>query len=314
MKRLIVGGVFFSLLGTLASGFIISPAVASCPVPNTLTNGTTADAIAVMQNFSSIGGCAAPSASPSFTGTVNSTGPFMGADLATFTRNRQSISLAPSTGTDASYINMANVGGRGLLGVEGNLSSGPILLNGDIAYATALGTVTPTPLQFGTNGLVNMTIASGGAVGIAITVPSYTLHVNGSVAGSGPYNNLSDARLKKNIVPLVGGMALLSQLEPVRFDWRAKEERAVGKDLNLSEGHQVGFLAQNVRKVLPEAVSVASGRDAIMSVAESKIVPVLVSAVQELKAANDTQASEIARLESQLLDLQRKVGDQTAQR
>jgi hypothetical protein len=153
-----------------------------------------------------------------------------------------------------------------------------------------------------------------GNVGIGTTSPSYTLHVNGSVAGTSAYNNLSDARLKKNVAPLQGGLALLGQLKPVRFDWRTKEERTVGKNLNLTSAHQVGFIAQDLFKVLPEAVSVADGDEAIMSVAESKIVPVLVSAVRELKTSNDNQALEIARLESQLLALQRKVANQTAQR
>jgi hypothetical protein len=51
-----------------------------------------------------------------------------------------------------------------------------------------------------------------------------------------------------------------------------------------------------------------------MSVAESKVVPVLVNAVQELKAVNDNQSAEISRLEAQILVLQRKAGIQTAQK
>jgi hypothetical protein len=41
-----------------------------------------------------------------------------------------------------------------------------------------------------------------GAVGVGVPSPAYPLHVNGSVAGVGPYVNLSDARYKKNIAPL----------------------------------------------------------------------------------------------------------------
>ena len=172
-----------------------------------------------------------------------------------------------------------------------------------------------------------MTIVSGGNVGIGTSTPGYTLHVNGSVAGTSAYNNLSDNRLKKNVTPLNDGLALISRLRPVRFDWRSEAERPVGKALVLPLGeHQIGFLAQDLVKVLPEAVSTASGPDRIMSVAESKVVPVLVQAVIELKAANDNHLAEIkdlravndqqalrfVNLETQVRDLQRKLGMQTA--
>lgn len=54
------------MLSVLSGG-----AKAACSVPNPLTNGTTADAFAVMGNFTSLAGCAAPLASPSFTGNVS---------------------------------------------------------------------------------------------------------------------------------------------------------------------------------------------------------------------------------------------------
>jgi hypothetical protein len=53
---------------------------------------------------------------------------------------------------------------------------------------------------------------------------------------------------------------------------------------------------------------------AIMSVGESKVVPVLVAAVQELKASNDNQSVEIARLEAKVSALESKLRTQTAQK
>jgi hypothetical protein len=57
-----------SLLGWLMLG---AAAMAQCTsIPNSFTNGTTADAGQVNANFSYLGSCAAPLASPSFTGNV----------------------------------------------------------------------------------------------------------------------------------------------------------------------------------------------------------------------------------------------------
>src|SRR5260221_1196948 len=64
-KKLCLGPVVLFLILTASAD-----AHAACSVPVTLTNGTTADATQVMSNFTSIAGCAAPLASPSFTGTL----------------------------------------------------------------------------------------------------------------------------------------------------------------------------------------------------------------------------------------------------
>ena len=310
--------------------FICAPnAEATCSsYPYTLTNGTTADAAQVMANLN----CAAltsgatlvnvsqlgiGTSSPSyplqifgtaggmlgyFNGTDNnaySTSTYAGVD--TFWVNNAST----TTGTGSGIGFSVKGSGPGEVASIAGISTGTT--SGD--YSTAL--IFQTRASGGADG-EKMRITASGNVGIGTTSPSYTLHVNGSVAGTSAYNNLSDARLKKDVTPLVGGLALISQLQPVRFDWRSEDEREVGKEFNLPSGKQIGFIAQDLGKVLPEAVSTAKGKDAIMSVAESKVVPVLVAAVKELKAANDNQAAEIDRLESRVVVLERKVQMQTA--
>ena len=142
-------------------------------------------------------------------------------------------------------------------------------------------------------------ISANGNVGIGTASPSYTLHVNGSVAGTSAYNNLSDRRLKKDIRPIQDALSIVDQLQGVRFNWRSVTERSIGKGASLPIGTpQVGFIAQDVQKVLPEAISVANDNDRTLSVAESKVVPVLVEAVKELGAANRKQAAQIYRLDA----------------
>jgi hypothetical protein len=140
-----------------------------------------------------------------------------------------------------------------------------------------------------------------GNVGIGTTSPGYTLHVNGSVAGTSAYNNLSDARLKKNVQQIDGALDIIEKLRGVRFMWRSFAERTVGLGFQLpADEPQVGFIAQEVQPVLPEAVTTAKGSDAIMSIEESKVVPVLVEAMKQ-------QQSEIRILNKEIKDLRRIV-------
>jgi hypothetical protein len=136
-----------------------------------------------------------------------------------------------------------------------------------------------------------------GNVSIGTTANSYTLQVNGSVAGTQAYVNASDARLKKNIKTLEHGLDTVEKLRGVRFDWRTPEEREVGQSLNLpADQPQVGFIAQEVEKVLPEAVVIS--KDGIRSMEESKMTPVLVEAVKELKADNDDLRKKLEAVEN----------------
>jgi hypothetical protein len=106
----------------------------------------------------------------------------------------------------------------------------------------------------------------------------------GAPTGSNIYN-ASDFRLKKNIVTLSNGIDTILGLNPVKFNWLdnyVKDEN--NKDL-------LGFIAQEVVKIIPEAVeSFSDGSDIILAdrvvknplrVNEKFIIPYLVKAIQE---------------------------------
>lgn len=76
---------------------------------------------------------------------------------------------------------------------------------------------------------------------------------------------LSDARRKKDITKLTGALELINKLQGVYY--------------NLDGKPSIGFLAQDVEKVLPEAVSVIDGN---YSLDYSKFIPLLVEAVKEI--------------------------------
>ena len=169
--------------------------------------------------------------------------------------------------------------------------------------AMAVDTVTlttyyPSPIGRYSNMTIsnNLTVETGN-LGVRTASPSYVLHVNGSVAGVGVYNNVSDERLKKDIVTLENGLSSIEKLRGVRFHWRSIEEREVGKDRNLPEmDPQIGFIAQEVESVFPELVTTAG--DGIKSVQQAGVVPVLVEAVKDLKAQVDALQKRVDALEA----------------
>lgn len=99
----------------------------------------------------------------------------------------------------------------------------------------------------------------------------------------------SDERLKENIQTIEGGLDKVCQLRGVTFDWRDDcEEKGFVPEMKS----ETGFIAQEVQKVIPDAVVPApfdsiegqeSGED-YLTVNPQKVIPVLVEAIKELKA------------------------------
>jgi hypothetical protein len=112
----------------------------------------------------------------------------------------------------------------------------------------------------------------------------------GSISISGSttsYNETSDYRLKENVVDLTGALDRIEQLQPKRFNF-ISEETTVD-----------GFIAHEVQSVIPEAVF--GEKDAVddegnpeyQGIDKSKIVPLLVGAIKELKSEIETLKSQI---------------------
>jgi len=107
-------------------------------------------------------------------------------------------------------------------------------------------------------------------------------------SSSTSFNTSSDYRLKENVVDITGATERLKQLNPVRFNFIADPDTTVD-----------GFLAHEAQAVVPEAVTGAKdaiddeGNPDYQGIDQSKLVPLLVSAVQELTA-------KVEALEAQL--------------
>jgi hypothetical protein len=65
-------------------------------------------------------------------------------------------------------------------------------------------------------------------------------------------------------------------------------------------GKQIGFIAQDVEKVLPSVVVTEPTAEKVKGMKYSELIPVLVKAVQELKAENDALRADIRWLDGTL--------------
>ena len=112
-------------------------------------------------------------------------------------------------------------------------------------------------------------IYSGSKVGINNTVEdlTYNLEVSGSIRASNAILSNSDERLKENISTIENPLSKVSNIDGVYFNWKEGGDR------------QVGVIAQQVEKVLPEVVS--KDKNSYLSVDYSKIVPLLIEAINE---------------------------------
>lgn len=108
--------------------------------------------------------------------------------------------------------------------------------------------------------------------------------VNGTATAT-TYLHLSDARLKENIRGIDNPIAIVEQLEGHKFDWKQ------------NGAPDIGFVAQEVQKVLPEAV--ATSPDGHLAVKYDVLTAPLVEAIK-------AQAEQIKQLKRAVDELDKK--------
>jgi hypothetical protein len=180
----------------------------------------------------------------------------------------------------------------------GDHSSGKTLI---LQYDTSDNVGRIQAYNWATSAVQNLSFETlGGDVGIGTLTPSYTLHVNGSVAGTSAYNNLSDVRFKTDITPIAYGLDTVMKLHPVGFNWRDQDQK-------WKRQHQLGLIAQEVEPLVPDVVTTSDDEMQTKSIAYSSLIPVLIKAIQE-------QQQEISVLERKVAGLDRTTTAGTPQK
>ena len=107
-----------------------------------------------------------------------------------------------------------------------------------------------------------------------------------TAANTVSYVNTSDGRLK-HLFEDFNGLGLITQMKPWQYERKTQE--------GVKE---IGFVAQEMESVFPQAVTTATDEFQTMGIDYSKFTPVLVKALQELKAELDVAKARIEALES----------------
>ena len=122
----------------------------------------------------------------------------------------------------------------------------------------------------------------GDEVGINTASPEAALHVDGDALVTGDLTTgyTSDERLKENISTIDNSLNILSSINGVRFNWIEGIDKNFSQYISPKEGEDIGVIAQEVEKVLPEVVRTYP--DGYKGVDYAKFVPVLLEAIKHL--------------------------------
>ena len=148
-----------------------------------------------------------------------------------------------------------------------------------------------------------MNTVGGGNVGIGTTDPGYLLEVNGYAGkpGGGSWSNSSDIRLKDITGDYNAGLEEIVALRPVTFSYKDNNPRSLPTDEEY-----VGFIAQEVQEVFPEAVN--EGPDGYLDFNMHPVNVAVVNAIKELKAENEALKTENRALRQDIKQIKAVLG------
>jgi hypothetical protein len=216
-----------------------------------------------------------------------------------------------ATAKTVSQLYQTNYSGRAEAGLIGDdswrlkVSSDGSIWRDALVAAPATGAVRMDMILSGratqgNTGRIECDFASSGAVGMVLTdtgaaasATALALRKNNAQVGAitlsttgATYSTTSDYRLKQDVTPIEDGLARVVALKPCRFAFKVEPDQRVD-----------GFIAHEMAEVVPEAVTGVKdganeeGLPVYQAVDAGRIIPILVSAVQEL-------ARRVAELEA----------------
>lgn len=190
-------------------------------------------------------------------------------------------------------------------------TTGNVLRNYGV-YANANNT---TPGSATVNYGIYATYFGGAASGGPSGAGSYAGYFAGNVFSTGSFFP-SDACLKTDVNDFTDALDKISRLQPKTYRYKTEEY----KHMNLREGENIGFLAQELEQVFPNMV-----RNTIQPAARNSngettgeevsfkaidyvsLIPVLTAGIQELQKRSDAQQALIAERDETIKALEERI-------
>lgn len=204
-----------------------------------------------------------------------------GGDITAARASNQGVVYLGTTGSNYIYYDGTNYNLPGGSIISGGFSGPGTSLTGTAGSLSIGGNAaTATTATNQSGGTVNATTGnfSGTLAGAAITCSS--------LVSSGDVTAFSDIRIKRDIEVIPDALSKVEEIRGVTY-------------MRTDDAHfgefQTGVIAQEVQKVLPEAVR--ENEDGMLSVAYGNMVGLLIESIKELSAQNKSLLARIEILE-----------------
>ena len=198
------------------------------------------------------------------------------------------VRSAVSIGANAATTGSLRLPAEGYIYARNAANTADIFMVGLSADDVYLGHINPNIYFRTADGSTRMTIDSTGDIGIGTTSPTsgIELDVEGQAEcdGAGCWTVESDLSLKENIIDMTKyGLNEVMQIKPREYDYKE------------TGNHSFGFIAQELKNVVPEIVY---GEEGNMSIGYGGLTPILVKAMQEQQKQIEELKARVAALES----------------
>lgn len=158
--------------------------------------------------------------------------------------------------------------------ITGTKNADQLQGNAASAFASASHNHDASYVGINSNGQLNSL-----GVGVAASGSAGSIRATGDISGF----FTSDVRFKENVRQMHDALEIISEIRGVRFDWTEDYlKRNGGPDGYFNRKHDIGVIAQEIEKVLPEVVG--KRVDGSLAVKYDRLVAVLIEAVKLLDA------------------------------
>jgi hypothetical protein len=225
----------------------------------------------------------------------------------------------PSTATGGAAVfgnNLRTGGGSGVSGIGVNGVIGES--TNSAGYGIYGANLSGTALSIGTygigfNGVYGQTTdPTNGWAGYFTA----DVGIDGSVFALGAGNfNLSDSRLKSNLIPIESALEKVIQLNGKHYTIQTKHKTPDG-EVEFRERQEYGVIAQEVEALFPEMIEEkaffinAGDENSYKAVNYTQLVPVLIEAIKELNTEVELLEDElntVDELKAQILELREMI-------